>query len=146
VPTLLCRTAVLLFVITFFILAGFFVWKMNAFGCTGVAVLFFIKYKTLPGWFVLSEIRNESGDVMILIPIATGGILLTNSQKIEVVKDQLDELQKQKRLIVVCFTGDSRYDFRVLWAQVYFVAPAIVVGNDCIDLVILLSLLNIISD
>ena len=118
---------------------------MNAFGCTGVAVLFFIKYKTLPGWFVLSEIGNESGDVMILIPIATGGILLTNSQKIEVVKDQLDELQKQKRLIVVCFTGDSRYDFRVLWAQVYFVAPAIVVGNDCIDLVILLSLLNIIS-
>jgi len=62
----------------------------------------------------LLESLSTSTGYRFYIPIATGGILLTNSQKIEVVKEQLDELRKQKRLIVVCFTGDSRYDFRVL--------------------------------
>jgi len=62
----------------------------------------------------LLESLSTSTGYRFYVPIATGGILLTNSQKIEVVKEQLDELQKQKRVIVACFTGDSRYDFRVL--------------------------------
>jgi len=45
----------------------------------------------------LFESLSTSTGYRFYVPIATGGILLTNSQKIEVVvKEQLDELQKAK--------------------------------------------------
>src|SRR5688500_9887014 len=59
------RTAVLLFVIAFFILVGFFVRKMNAFGRAGITVVYFIKLKTLSKGFIMSEVGNIGSDAPI---------------------------------------------------------------------------------